>query len=58
MPGSASDIPPSEELLAASDHAELGWSVLPGAVWDEGRFLVVGGGLGVVSVYESLVDPS
>ncbi|MEU6153248.1 hypothetical protein ABZ816_24925 [Actinosynnema sp. NPDC047251] len=44
--------------MAASDHAELGWSVLPGAVWDEGRFLVVGGGLGVVSVYESLVDPS
>lgn len=98
MAGSTSDTQPKAGLELALEYARLGWPVIPGAVWHEGRFVdpnngrsaesialrpiasattepalikswwpesgphvptvlgVVGHGLGVVSVYESLVD--
>ena len=98
MVSSTSDTQPPDGLEAALEYARLGWPVIPGAVWHEGRFVdpndgqptasvtlrpvgsattdpelirswwsesglhvptvlgVVGHGLGVVSVYESLVD--
>ncbi|WP_367131915.1 bifunctional DNA primase/polymerase [Saccharothrix sp. HUAS TT1] len=38
MPTSTPDTEPSTTLQAALSYAELGWPVLPGAVWKDGHF--------------------
>ncbi|MEU4803073.1 bifunctional DNA primase/polymerase [Actinosynnema sp. NPDC023587] len=39
MLGNVRDVEQSEELRKALEYAEMGWPVLPGAVWHDGHFV-------------------
>jgi hypothetical protein len=63
VPISTPDTPPPTTLQAALSYAELGWPVLPGAIWHDGHFADPVNGQPVTSpclrtIVEATTDPT